>query len=119
MYRLELRSDSGPEIAFKIDHEVEELAQRLFDENEDGNLIGPKEMGWPEAYARTQELLKSSETPIFEATMRIKVALALADAMLPDLSSGPLQWKMNEEKSSTSFKDYNRDDVAVQTRSAI
>ncbi len=73
MYRLELRSDSGPEIAFKNDHEVEELAQRLFDENEDGNLIGPKEMGWPEAYARTQELLKSSETPIFEATIRVQM----------------------------------------------
>ena len=91
MYRLELRYDSGSEIAFKIGHEVGELARRLFDENGDGNLIEPKEMGWPEAYTRTQELLKSSETPTFEATMRIKGVLALADAMLPDLSSGPLQ----------------------------
>lgn len=91
MYRLELRYDSGSEIAFKIGHEVGELARRLFDENGDGNLIEPKEMGWPEAYTRTQELLKSSETPTFEATMRIKGVLALADAMLPDLSSDPLQ----------------------------
>ena len=91
MYRLELRYDSGSEIAFKIGHEVGELARRLFDENGDGNLIEPREMGWPEAYTRTQELLKSSETPTFEATMRIKGVLALADAMLPDLSSDPLQ----------------------------
>ena len=70
MYRLELRYDSGSEIAFKIGHEVGELARRLFDENGDGNLIEPKEMGWPEAYTRTQELLKSSETPTFEATIR-------------------------------------------------
>ena len=91
MCRLELRYDSGSEIAFKIGHEVGELARRLFDENGDGNLIEPKEMGWPEAYTRTQELLKSSETPTFEATMRIKGVLALADAMLPDLSSDPLQ----------------------------
>ena len=90
-----------------------------FDENGDGKLIEPEEIGWPEAYARTQELLKSSETPIFEATMRIKGVLALADAMLPDLSSGPLQWKMIEVKSSTSVKDYHSDDVAAQTRSAI
>jgi len=118
VYRPELRDDSGSEMAFKIGHEVGELAQRLFDENGDGNLIDPKEMGWPEAYARTQELLKSGETPIFEATMRIKGALALADVMLPDLSSGPLQWRMIEVKSSTSVKDYHRDDVAVQTHIA-
>ena len=118
VYRPELRDDSGSEMAFKIGHEVGELAQRLFDENGDGNLIDPKEMGWPEAYARTQELLKSGETLIFEATMRIKGALALADVMLPDLSSGPLQWRMIEVKSSTSVKDYHRDDVAVQTHIA-
>ncbi len=117
MYRPELRDDSGSEMAFKIGHEVGELAQRLFDENGDGNLIDPKEMGWPEAYARTQELLKSGETPILKRPCESK-ALALADTMLPDLSSGPLQWRMIEVKSSTSVKDYHRDDVAVQTHIA-
>ena len=72
MYKPELRDDIGSEMAFEIGHEVGELTQRLFDENGDGNLIDAKEMGWPEAYAQIQELLKSSETPIFEATMRIE-----------------------------------------------
>ena len=118
MYRPELRDDTRSDMAFEIGDEVGELAQRLFNENGDGNLIEAKEMGWPEAYAQTQELLKSSETPIFEATMRIEGAVALVHAMLPDLSSGPLHRKMIEVKSSTSVKDYHRKDVAVQTRSA-
>ncbi len=118
MHKPELRDDSGSEMAFRIGHEVGELAQKLFDENGDAVLIDPNQMGWPEAYTRTKRLLKSGEVPIFEATMRIKGALALADVMLPDHSSGAIQWKMIEVKSSTSVKDYHRDDAAVQTHIA-
>ena len=35
--------------------------------------------------------------------------------MLPGRSDGTLRWRMIEVKSSTSVKDYHRDDIAVQS----
>jgi hypothetical protein len=60
-----------------------------FDENGDGKLIEPEEIGWPEAYARTQELLKSSETPIFEATIRDQMQESLARLWLGPVDAPP------------------------------
>jgi len=53
--------------------------------------------------------------PVFEAGVRAGGGLAFADVMLPDDSSDSPRWHMIEVKSSTSVKDYHRDDVVVQT----
>ena len=114
IHKPELRDDSGSEARFKVGHEVGELAQKLFDRDGRGELINPHEMGWTEAYARSTELLKTGDVPIFESTMRISGAMAMADVMLPDRSYKKLQWEMIEVKSSTSVKDYHSDDAAIQ-----
>jgi len=63
-------------------------------------------------------LLRDGQVPVFEAGMAAGGALAYADVMLPDISDGTLRWKMIEVKSSTSVKDYHRDDIAVQSHIA-
>jgi hypothetical protein len=54
------------------------------------------------------------DQPIFEAGFSAGGALAFADVMLPEDMDGKQVWRMVEVKSSTSVKDYHRDDVAVQ-----
>jgi hypothetical protein len=41
--------------------------------------------------------------------------LAFADVMLPVRRRKGLEWRMVEVKSSTSVKDYHRDDIAIQS----
>jgi len=65
------------------------------------------------AISRTQALLQSAQ-PIFEAGFCAEGARAFADVMLPVRRSGRPMWRMVEVKSSTSVKDYHRDDVATQ-----
>jgi hypothetical protein len=60
-------------------------------------------------------LLAEAAGPLFEAGLTASGALAYADVMLPDRSDGTLRWRMIEVKSSTSVKDYQRDDIAVQS----
>lgn len=54
------------------------------------------------------------DRPVFEAAFSAGGALALADVMLPQAAEGQLGWRMVEVKSSTSVKDYYRDDLAIQ-----
>lgn len=65
------------------------------------------------AFARTQEPMRG-DRPVFEAAFSAGGALALADVMLPQAAEGQLGWRMVEVKSSTSVKDYHRDDLAIQ-----
>lgn len=76
-------------------------------------LIDPQAEGFDAAFARTQVLLQRNQ-PIFEAGLRAEGALAFADVLLPVKKGGKRAWRMIEVKSSTSVKDYHRDDVAVQ-----
>jgi hypothetical protein len=78
-------------------------------------LIDFNELGWPEAFAQSEQLLKDGSSIVFEAAMQANGALALADVMTPNTDSGTLRWDMVEVKSATSVKDYHRDDVAVQS----
>lgn len=111
----ELRADSSAtQASFNIGHEVGDIAQRLYDPKGKGALIDPQVEGFDAAFARTQELLKSAQ-PIFEAGFRTEGGLAFADVMLPVKQGGKLAWRMVEVKSSTSVKDYHRDDAAVQS----
>jgi len=114
-HRPDLREDStATQASFVVGHQVGDIAQRLYDPKGNGILIDPKAEGFEAMFARTRDLLQSAQ-PIFEAGFRAEGALALADVMLPVRKAGKLAWRMVEVKSSTSVKDYHRDDAAVQS----
>lgn len=107
----QLREDSGTTLAnYATGHQVGDIARQIYDPAQQGQLIDPQAEGFDAAFARTQTLLRSRQ-PIFEAGFRAEGALAFADVLLP-AGKG---WRMVEVKSSTSVKDYHRDDAAVQS----
>ena len=111
IHRPELREDSAAtQAAFFTGHHVGDLARALYDPEGSGVLIDPQTEGFEAAFARSLSLMQGDK-PVFEAGFRANGALAFADLMLP---SGTKSWCMVEVKSSTSVKDYHRDDVAVQ-----
>lgn len=114
VHRPDLRADSAATMAsFSAGHQVGEMAQRLYDPLGHGSLIDPHKEGFDQAFSRTQTLLQT-EQPVFEAGFRAEGALSFADVMLPVGRGRQRQWRMVEVKSSTSVKDYHRDDAAVQ-----
>lgn len=114
IHRPNLRTDSATTQAnFDVGHQVDNIAQQLYDPKGKGTLIDPQAEGFDTAFIRSQALLKSAQ-PIFEAGFRAEGALAFADVMLPVKQGGKRAWRMIEVKSSTSVKSYHRDDVAVQ-----
>ena len=115
VHRRELRDDSGAEVVFAIGNEVGDVARQVYDKNGDGIFLDLDEIGFSEAFRRSEELLAESKIPVFEAGVRAGGGLAFADVMLPDDSSDSPRWHMIEVKSSTSVKDYHRDDVVVQS----
>ena len=109
-----LRQDSeATQASFDVGHQVGDIARRLYDPEGKGALIDPQIEGFDAAFARSTALLNSSQ-PIFEAGFSAGGALAFADVMLPVRRGGKKVWRMIEVKSSTSVKDYHRDDTAVQ-----
>jgi hypothetical protein len=115
VHRPKLREDSAAtQVSFAVGNQVGDIARRLYDPKGKGVLIDPQAGGFDAAFARTLELLQAAQ-PIFEAGFRAEGALALADVMLPVKKGGKLAWRMVEVKSSTSVKDYHRDDAAVQS----
>jgi len=118
IHRPELRDDSGSEAVFRAGNEVGEVARRVYDPEGDGSLIEIEELGYDEAFSRSARLLQAGEGPVFEAGLSIDGALAFADVMLPVGSRGDLGWRMLEVKSTTSVKDYHRDDLAIQAHLA-
>ena len=116
--RPQLRQDSAQtQAGFDVGHQVGDIARKLYDPKGEGQLIDPQVEGFAAAFARTKALLNSPQ-PIFEAGFSAGGALAFADVMVPLEQDGKLQWKMVEVKSSTSVKDYHRDDAAIQAFAA-
>lgn len=115
LHKPELRDDSGSQAAFNIGYQVGDIAQKVFDPDDAGINVDPNDIGWDESATQTETSLQSGDGPVFEALLSLPGSLALADVMLPDLSSGELRWQMIEVKSSTGVKDYHRDDIAIQT----
>lgn len=114
VHRPDLRADSAAtETSFQIGHQVGDLARKIYDPDGRGALIDVQAEGFNRAFERSAELMHSSQ-PIFEAGFSAGGALCFADVMLPDQKDGKPVWHMVEVKSSTSVKDYHRDDVAVQ-----
>ena len=115
IHRPELRADSTTAQArFDVGHQVGDIARALYDPKGKGALIDPQTEGFEPAFSRSLKLLETSQ-PIFEAGFRAEGALAFADVMLPTKRAGKSAWRMIEVKSSTSVKNYHRDDVAVQS----
>lgn len=116
VHRPELREDSAStEARYAIGHSVGEIAKKIFDPDNKGVEINAQRDGYPAALAESQRHLEEQARPIFEAGISAAGAIAFADIMLPDPQGG---WKMIEVKSSTTVKDYHRDDVAVQSYAA-
>jgi len=116
VHRPELREDSaGTLTSFQIGHQVGDIARRIYDPDGKGTVIDVKTEGYDRAFARSASLLADSHQPVFEAGFKAAGGLAFADVMLPEIANGRRMWRMVEVKSSTSPKDYHRDDVAVQT----
>lgn len=114
LHRPELRQDSTQtEASFRIGHEVGEVARRIYDPLGTGKMIDIEKEGFQQAFVRSAELLQTP-SPIFEAGFSANGALAFADVMLP-VEDDPGAWRMVEVKSSTSVKDYHRDDAAIQS----
>ena len=114
LHRPELCEESDSTVAsFRVGHEVGDIARRLYDAQGRGELIDVQRDGFVAALNRSATLMASSR-PIFEAGFSAGGALAFADVMLPVRKTGVAGWRMIEVKSSTSVKDYHRDDAAVQ-----
>lgn len=115
IHKPDLREDSfGTQASFAVGHQVGDVARQIYDPKGEGVLIDPFKDGFDFAFKRTQELLVNTQ-PIFEAGFQAEGALALADVMLPLSESANPDWRMVEVKSSTSVKDYHRDDLAIQS----
>ncbi len=114
IHHPELREDSAAtQTSFAVGHSVGDIAPKLYDLEGKGHLFDPGKERLSAIFAKTTELLKSDQ-PIFEAGFAAGGALALADVMLPIGGTGKPAWRMVEIKSSTSLKDYHRDDAAIQ-----
>lgn len=115
IHQPELCDNSASEMVFQIGHEVGEMARDIHDPHHTGTTISIAELGHSGALARSADLLVEGKAPIFEAGVASNGAIAYADVMLPDHTDGTLRWKMIEVKSSTSVKDYYREDIAIQS----
>jgi hypothetical protein len=115
IHRPELREDSAAtQASFNIGFQVGDIARQIYDPEGAGAMIDIESEGFGQAFERTKALLQTPQ-PVFEAGFSANGALAFADVMRPQLHDGQLVWHMVEVKSSTSVKDYHRDDVAVQS----
>lgn len=114
IHRPDLRADSAAtEASFAVGNTVGDIARQLYDPQEKGVLLDAQQEGFDTVFKRSAELLDSDQ-PIFEAGFAIDGALAFADVMMPGEIGGKRVWHMIEVKSSTSVKDYHRDDTAIQ-----
>lgn len=119
LHRPALRADNAASMAaFAAGHQVGDLARSLYDPHGTGALLDPHTEGFDAALARSLALLDAGR-PIFEAGFAAGGAMAFADILLPVSGQGPRRWRMVEVKSSTSVKDYHRDDAAIQARVAL
>jgi hypothetical protein len=100
------------EAIFRTGHQVGDIARQLYDPVGAGALLDLKSEGVRGAIARTTALL-SERRPIFEAGFAAAGGLAFADALLPNPDGQT--WRMVEVKASGSVKEYQRDDVAIQS----
>lgn len=114
VHRPDLREESDASQArFNAGHEVGDIARQIYDPQGRGTLLDLDVLGVDGAIEHTQTLL-AQRAPIFEAGFVSRRVRAFADVLLPVRRKGRTAWRMVEVKSSTSVKDYHRDDLATQ-----
>jgi CRISPR/Cas system-associated exonuclease Cas4 (RecB family) len=115
VHKPELREDSaGAEARMEAGNELGRLARKLYDPEGKGETIDFQEIGFGKALERSKAVLAQAK-PVFEAGYSANGALAFADVMLPvSRGAGEPAWRMVEVKSSTSVKDYHREDASIQ-----
>ena len=109
-YHPELRDKTSEQLQqiFSGGHEVEKLAQHLF---QGGVDAGPKEpYKYKESVLYTQELINRGEPVIYEAAFQYEGVLVLADILVRDQG----KWNVYEVKSSTGIKAVYIFDTAIQ-----
>lgn len=115
IHRPDLCEDSaGTKASFDIGHQVGDIARQIYDPQGEGTFLDLKKLGFSVLLEQSEVLCQTSQQPIFEAGFVAGGALSLADVMLPTRQGRKRAWRMVEVKSSTSVKDYYRDDAAIQ-----
>jgi hypothetical protein len=115
VHRHDLREDSAAtQASFNVGNAVGDIAHLIYDPAGTGVLLNAQRNGFDAVFKRSAELLLSDQ-PIFEAGFAIHGALAFSDVLLPDEQAGKRVWRMVEVKSSTSVKEYHREDAAIQS----
>lgn len=104
---------AASEAIFRTGHQVGEVARKVYDPVGNGRLVDLQSEGVQSALRTTAALLMERR-PIFEAGFSANGGLAFSDVLLPDESATDA-WRMVEVKASTSVKDYQRNDVAIQS----
>ena len=119
VHRPDVREDSdASKAAFVIGDQVGAVARTIYDPEDEGVTLDVKVDGVEKAIAHTAKLVVKAEGPIFEAGFQAGAGRAFADVLLPHEQDGNTAWRMIEVKSSSSLKEYYRDDIAVQAHIA-
>ena len=106
--------DAGSQSAMLQGHEVGAIARKIYDPEERGHFLDLEKLGFRDLLSQSKALIDGANAPLFEAGFAANGALALADILLPVNDGEGRTWRMVEVKSSTSVKDYHRDDAAIQ-----
>lgn len=109
-----LNFSAATEATHQTGHTVGDIARRIYDPEGEGSFLDLEEISFAELLAQSEALSKNGRQPIFEAGFSANGAVSLADVMLPVKQGRKRAWRMVEVKSSTSLKDYYRDDAAIQ-----
>lgn len=106
--RPELATEPDPALlrVFEIGEEVGRLACGLFSGGDEVKYVHDRNV----MLRKTQELIKSGMTTIYEATFRHDNVLIMVDI----LHKGKDGWEIYEVKSATELKDINYSDLAIQ-----
>jgi predicted RecB family nuclease len=104
---FEIPSDPDLEAKFEVGRDVGILAQQLFPGGTEVPFMG---LTIAEQVAKTRELIEAGAQVLYEASFAFDGIFIKADILVRNGST----WEINEIKMSTSVKDPNSDDAAIQ-----
>ncbi|MDO3377711.1 DUF2779 domain-containing protein [Geoalkalibacter halelectricus] len=104
---FEIPEDPAREAKFKAGHEVGILAQQLFP---GGTEVPFEGLSVPEQIKQTRQLIDSGAEVIYEASFEYDGIFVKVDILVRDGDA----WQIHEVKMSTSVKEVNLNDVAIQ-----
>ena len=102
-----IQTDPDLEAKFQTGREVGILAQQLFP---GGTVVPFSDLSATEQITKTRELIEAGAKVIYEASFSFDDIFIKADILVRTGAT----WEINEVKMSTSVKDPNYDDVAIQ-----